>query len=381
MRFGVLALVIWLFGTARLWAVDAPLPTELDRWVEQLDADEFLVRKEATGQLIAAGQSSVDLVSQAVAAGSREVVARGVYVLRELALSDQSETEVAAMLALEDLATVRTDVPGYAGPATKALEYVLALRQEEALSRLQSAGATVNVMRFPNGLFPAGGRFERASRLIIDEKWKGDLDDLDQLRYVVECQVIVLSGRHVANEWMKSVVKMRGLRSIEMTSTSVDDDGIAQLLDATQLQTLGVYYSPVSDKSMTTLSQASQLIKVVFDGTDVTAAGIERLRKAIPGLDIEFRRGGFLGVGESQRARPNDTEGFRIGEVQAKSAAEKAGIREGDVILKFNGEEVTDFPSLKSLIGQNRVGDEVSLKLMRNGEPFDVTVRLGSRAR
>ena len=64
------------------------------------------------------------------------------------------------------------------------------------------------------------------------------------------------------------------------------------------------------------------------------------------------------------------------------SPAEKAGLKEGDIILELQGEKVTQDNSLASLIQTHLVGDEISLKIFRKGvspEEFEVKTVLAER--
>jgi len=61
------------------------------------------------------------------------------------------------------------------------------------------------------------------------------------------------------------------------------------------------------------------------------------------------------------------------------SSAEKAGLKEGDVILEFNNEKITPDNSLAKIISKYNPGDKVSLKILRNGKIFTVEVILGER--
>ena len=58
------------------------------------------------------------------------------------------------------------------------------------------------------------------------------------------------------------------------------------------------------------------------------------------------------------------------------SPAEKAGIRDGDVILSVNGQKLTDHQTLGSVISQYDPGDTVTLKIARGEEAFDLDVTL-----
>ncbi len=62
------------------------------------------------------------------------------------------------------------------------------------------------------------------------------------------------------------------------------------------------------------------------------------------------------------------------------SAAEKAGLKEKDIILEFNGEKITQKNSLAKIIMKYNPGDEVSLKILRGEEEKIVNVVLGERS-
>ena len=62
--------------------------------------------------------------------------------------------------------------------------------------------------------------------------------------------------------------------------------------------------------------------------------------------------------------------------VLSGSAAEKAGIRIMDVILSVNGEEVSSDRNLAYLVSKYKPGDEVSLKILREGKETEVKVVL-----
>lgn len=61
------------------------------------------------------------------------------------------------------------------------------------------------------------------------------------------------------------------------------------------------------------------------------------------------------------------------------SAAEKAGIQKGDIILEFNGERITKDNSLAKLIQKRNPGDTVVLKIFREGEEKTISATLGQR--
>jgi len=60
-------------------------------------------------------------------------------------------------------------------------------------------------------------------------------------------------------------------------------------------------------------------------------------------------------------------DGAVIAQVAKGSAAEKAGLKVGDVVIAINGNPVTRSADLRNAVGMLRVGEKVSLKLIRNG--------------
>ena len=58
--------------------------------------------------------------------------------------------------------------------------------------------------------------------------------------------------------------------------------------------------------------------------------------------------------------------------------ADKAGIKEGDIITKFNGTAVNQNTSLNSLLDQKSVGDSVTLTIMRGSKQLTITLTLGA---
>jgi serine protease Do/serine protease DegQ len=71
------------------------------------------------------------------------------------------------------------------------------------------------------------------------------------------------------------------------------------------------------------------------------------------------------------------TKGAVIAQIEPGSAAERAGLKEGDVVTTVNGRAVEDAADLRNAIGLLRVGDTVSLGLLRQGKNMDVKAKIG----
>lgn len=72
----------------------------------------------------------------------------------------------------------------------------------------------------------------------------------------------------------------------------------------------------------------------------------------------------------------DNLDGVYVGGVADGGAAKEAGIETGDVILKINGEKVATVPEVQEKVGMHRPGDNINLKIWRNGKEQDVTVTL-----
>ncbi len=72
-------------------------------------------------------------------------------------------------------------------------------------------------------------------------------------------------------------------------------------------------------------------------------------------------------------------DGVRIQRVMPDSAAEKAGIQTGDIVVALDGRQVTDLRSYSALLKGYSPGDAAEVALLRGGEAITVKVVLGTR--
>ena len=70
-------------------------------------------------------------------------------------------------------------------------------------------------------------------------------------------------------------------------------------------------------------------------------------------------------------------KGISVQSVIKDSPADKAGIKEGDIITKIEGNEVTSVPELNRYKNNYKIGDTVTLTVLRSGKEEDVHVTLG----
>jgi Do/DeqQ family serine protease len=74
-----------------------------------------------------------------------------------------------------------------------------------------------------------------------------------------------------------------------------------------------------------------------------------------------------------------DLAGAFVQQVVEGSAADKAGVKAGDVITAVNGQPVRSAAELRNRIGLMRIGESVDLGLVRDGKPKHVTAVVQSR--
>ncbi len=72
------------------------------------------------------------------------------------------------------------------------------------------------------------------------------------------------------------------------------------------------------------------------------------------------------------------TEGALIAQVSKDSPAEKAGLKEGDIILEYNNTPIKSYRELRNAVASMEPGSELLLKINRKGKILNISVKLGS---
>jgi hypothetical protein len=101
----------------------------------------------------------------------------------------------------------------------------------------------------------------------------------------------------------------------------------------------------------------------------VSASRIKELQAAIPDLRIERRGASYLGV-----AGGSHPEGVQLIKVEPRSPADKAGLRDWDIIAEFDGAPVDSFQTLATAIAAKQPGDTVEVKFFRGEEEHTTKV-------
>jgi membrane-associated protease RseP (regulator of RpoE activity) len=151
---------------------------------------------------------------------------------------------------------------------------------------------------------------------------------------------------------------------------------------------------------MMTRNKLALVIALIFS-VGVVAGGIAYAQEALapPALDdtqepgdtpgtfsLFFDGGAFLGVHAEEITKENmgrygmrDARGVGVLQVVKGSAAEKAGLKKDDVILRFDSEAVTNVRKLNRLVSEASADQTVRLTISRGGAEQEVSVTLSKR--
>jgi serine protease Do len=156
-------------------------------------------------------------------------------------------------------------------------------------------------------------------------------------------------------------------------------------------------YSPITDAAVSDMAKLKKLQSVRLYGTRISNEAANRLNSALSSPDttkapepeaegdafppgasrrvatiVDRRGGALLGVSGSL-----GEEGCEINSVTPDSAADKAGVRQGDTIVSFDGKAVKNFTDLTSAISDKAGGDKVKIEIAREGKRSTVEATLG----
>ena len=96
----------------------------------------------------------------------------------------------------------------------------------------------------------------------------------------------------------------------------------------------------------------------------------------------ENTKHGFLGVSvqrldDDEREKAGVSHGVQVMDVEKESAADKAGMRKGDIIQAVNGEKVRDPEDLAEIIRELTAGSAATIGIWRGGKALEIKAVLG----
>ena len=108
--------------------------------------------------------------------------------------------------------------------------------------------------------------------------------------------------------------------------------------------------------------------------TDITSQLIQYSKVKRPYIGITG-----IDLTEDMAKTYNLVVGIYVKSVEDFSSGEKAGIKAGDVIIEADGTAVTKMDDLNKIKNSHKIGDEMKIKVNRNGQEKELTVILGEQ--
>lgn len=108
--------------------------------------------------------------------------------------------------------------------------------------------------------------------------------------------------------------------------------------------------------------------------TDVTSQLIQYSKVKRPYIGVSG-----IDLDESTAKKYNLVVGVYIKTVEDFSAAEKGGLKAGDVIIEADGKSIKTMDELNEIKNSHQIGEEIKLKINRDGNEKEITLTLGEQ--
>ncbi len=99
-----------------------------------------------------------------------------------------------------------------------------------------------------------------------------------------------LPWHHLPVPVLAEIGKLTELQEIDLGSSTVTDDGLAQLKDLQHLKTMGLSGTQITVKGLPHLEKLQGLQQIWLSERVFTEAAVERLKEARPGLQVHLVR-------------------------------------------------------------------------------------------
>lgn len=294
------------------------------------------VTAKARGQSIDSGSGAVYKIDGKTVyiITNNHVVADGDEAVVTFANGKEQKVEIVGKDELTDLALLKTEVD------FKAEAFVM------GNSSLVKKGEYVIAMGSPLGIEYQGSV---SGGLIsgVDRRMEMDIDN----NGVADWDVNVLQTDAAINPGnsggplINMAGELIGINSMKITDTSVEGFGFALPINEvlpiiTELENNGKVVRPILGISVQPIEQLSMLDKA------------------------------YLGIDSKVES------GLLIVKVASRTPAAAAGIKEGDILVKFDGKDIKDYKQFRQYLYSHKVKDKVSIVVNRNGKEIEKTVTL-----
>jgi hypothetical protein len=411
----------WLFFAATVGAAP-PSADQLRAWVDQLDHDNFVLREEASRNLVAASEAAIPALCNGITSSSPEASWRCTSALEQMALVGDDATLSRVTAALEGLQ--RSGKSGLAGVIQDLRGKQLQLRRDRALAKIRALGGKVDGEEPDTSVENGPGQLQRIDEIVdILEKPVaiGTLEvtvnispnlhieplpanepppggaqppaanvaaiapppDLptDAIAQPLDAMPLAAVGNVFIADAFASpeILVAPGLANEGGTVVTLDRHwrggatGLAALRDLPNLASLSIIGAKLTNEALEQIATFPRLRDLDIECTPFSAEGLLKFRERRPQTRVFARGTAMLGV-HAEMAGPCVLTG-----VYAGSGAAEAGLKEGDVIVTVAGQKVRDFSDLTIAIFSHLPGEKLRVEFEREATPQSADVVLKER--
>ena len=168
-----------------------------------------------------------------------------------------------------------------------------------------------------------------------------EVTDSDGKKYTLIQTDAAINSGNSGGALVNSEGKVIGINTLKLSGTGIEGMGFAIPINSTTDIT-------------------SQLIQY---------SKVKRPYIGITGIDLD----------EQTAKTYNLVVGVYVKSVEDFSSAEKAGVKPGDVIIEADGTKITNMDDLNKIKNSHKIGDEMKIKVNREGQEKELTIKLGEQ--
>lgn len=232
--------------------------------------------------------------------------------------------------------------------------------------------------------------------LTIDGKYVTQTAQFGNSKNVEPGQPVIAVGSPLGSQYATSVTQgiiSAKSRTIDVTNSSGQVTNQATVIQTDAAINPGNSGGPLVNESGQVIGINSMKLSQSSDGTSVEGMGFAIPSDEVVSIINELVKNGKitrpqLGVrvasvselteyGKKQLNVPSSVKsGVYVASVTKNGSASKAGMKSGDIITKVDGKEVKDLASLHTVLYEHKIGDHVTVQVVRDGKTKNLSVTL-----
>ena len=169
-------------------------PADIQRWITELDSQQYLQREQAQARLVQSGREAVTPLLKGAERGSLEQTSRSLRALGQIAASGDIQTFERVQDALENLS--RSKSRPVARRAQFELESLGDVRTRHAIERFEGLGGRMKKARNTAATQAAianGIDFRPGAQAVLNRKWHGTDEDLVLLTRIANLETVYVT--------------------------------------------------------------------------------------------------------------------------------------------------------------------------------------------